>query len=238
MKPDRNPSGFLVEVGGKRILLDCGTGTIRQMVRRGIDIQSIDLLFTSHFHTDHFGDAEALVHMRYIDDRAEGRDHQKLLWLGPPNTQKNFNKLRSIFWAENGEVYPIEIKEGTLQMQFGDIKIKTFPICHTECYRSEGIKITFGGKTLAYPGDLGSRQDLAKLEKTISDADLLLIEAGLEKPTPNHFTLEQTKLINRSRKNKKTLLVHLRPSEDKRIKSFCAKHKDFVAARDGLELEV
>ena len=54
---DRNPAGFLVEVGGEKILMDCGFGTIRRMNDLGYKLEDLDLVFVSHFHTDHFADA-------------------------------------------------------------------------------------------------------------------------------------------------------------------------------------
>ena len=49
----RQTAATLIRRGGERILVDCGEGTQRQMMRYGVSFALGDILFT-HFHTDHF----------------------------------------------------------------------------------------------------------------------------------------------------------------------------------------
>ena len=50
-----NSSGYLVEDGGVRILLDCGHGVASSLIAM-ISAQEIDHMFISHMHADHFID--------------------------------------------------------------------------------------------------------------------------------------------------------------------------------------
>src|SRR3979411_2263153 len=50
---DRNHPGLLVEAGGRRILLDCGEGTQRQLLRGGAVFRRLDRLLLTHGHFDH-----------------------------------------------------------------------------------------------------------------------------------------------------------------------------------------
>jgi ribonuclease Z len=50
---DRNHPGLLVEAGGHRILVDCGEGTQRQLLRSGAGFRRLDRLLLTHGHFDH-----------------------------------------------------------------------------------------------------------------------------------------------------------------------------------------
>jgi ribonuclease Z len=49
----RGPSAYLVRRGGERILLDCGEGTQRQMLRSSAGLADIDTALITHLHADH-----------------------------------------------------------------------------------------------------------------------------------------------------------------------------------------
>lgn len=59
---NRRLSCYLLEVGQKRILLDLGYTSISRLIDQGIDLHSIDALFISHFHIDHFTDVLPFIH--------------------------------------------------------------------------------------------------------------------------------------------------------------------------------
>jgi ribonuclease Z len=50
---ERNHPGLLVEAGGDRILVDCGEGTQRQLLRSGAGFRRLDRLLLTHGHFDH-----------------------------------------------------------------------------------------------------------------------------------------------------------------------------------------
>lgn len=50
---DRNHPGLLVEAAGHRILVDCGEGTQRQLLRSGAGFRRIDRLLLTYGHFDH-----------------------------------------------------------------------------------------------------------------------------------------------------------------------------------------
>ena len=47
------PASLLVRRGGERILIDCGEGTQRQLLR-SIGLPDIEHVFLTHYHADHF----------------------------------------------------------------------------------------------------------------------------------------------------------------------------------------
>ena len=50
---ERNHPGLLVEAGSHRILVDCGEGTQRQLLRSGAGFRRLDRLLLTHGHFDH-----------------------------------------------------------------------------------------------------------------------------------------------------------------------------------------
>jgi ribonuclease Z len=50
---DRNHPGLLVEAGSHRILVDCGEGTQRQLLRSGAGFRRLDRILLTHAHFDH-----------------------------------------------------------------------------------------------------------------------------------------------------------------------------------------
>jgi len=52
--PERGLSSTLVRRGGAGVLVDCGEGTQRQLMRAGVGINQIDVVALTHMHTDHY----------------------------------------------------------------------------------------------------------------------------------------------------------------------------------------
>jgi ribonuclease Z len=50
---DRNHPGLLIEAGSHRILVDCGEGTQRQLLRSGAGFRRLDRILLTHGHLDH-----------------------------------------------------------------------------------------------------------------------------------------------------------------------------------------
>ena len=51
--PRRGPSATLIRRGGERLLVDCGEGTQRQLLRSDIGLVDLQEIFLTHFHADH-----------------------------------------------------------------------------------------------------------------------------------------------------------------------------------------
>ncbi len=233
-----NPPGFLVEAGETKILLDAGPGTMRRLVDFGYNLEDIDLIFVSHFHTDHFGDAFNLVHTRWINDTYRGQPNKKLIFCGPQTIKERFKLWRSIFWPEPQENYPVKFIAGPKSFNFGLLKIKAFPVQHVRWFKSVGIIIKYHKKKIVYTGDIGSSHNFKDLVRVSQKADLLIIEAGYAQPTPNHYTIKQTKKLVEIARIKKVLIIHVRPQNYQNIKRFCRQDKRFIFGQDGLKIKV
>lgn len=235
---ERNPAGFLVEFGNQKILLDCGHGVIRRMTDYNIKWQSLDYVFISHFHTDHFGDAFNLVHTRWVDDNYNQRENKKLVFIGPKGIQQRFKLWRQIYWREKGESYPLEFLEGERRLNIGTGEIATFAVKHVRYFQSIGIILKYQGKKIVYTGDIGSQNEIKELAKIVANVDLLITEASYLHPTPNHYSILQVEELAKLAGVKKVLVVHIRPQLVAAVKEACRKNSNWIMGEDGLKLEI
>jgi ribonuclease Z len=234
----RYPSSYLLEINDQKILLDLGHTTLSRLTELKIDLHSIDLVFISHFHTDHFADFLPLIHSRWVDDLHKNRKHKPLTVLGPASLEKRFLKLREVFWPEPTENYPLQFLEGPRKINYPEFRIETFPITHVPWFPSVGIKIESCQKTFVYTGDLGGKQSKEDLLKICKNCDLLLIEAGHFKPTPNHFTLDEVIELSEKAKIKKTVATHLRDVHLSVFKTKLKNHPHLILAQDLLKISL
>ncbi len=84
----RNTSATLVVHGGTRVLVDCGEGTQRQLLRSGIGLIDLDAILVTHLHADHYLGLPGLLKTYGL----RGRE-TPLILCGPPGTQQLFDAL-------------------------------------------------------------------------------------------------------------------------------------------------
>ena len=188
----RASSGYLIEIGKDRILLDCGGGVVDNLIRSGRLPRDITHLFFTHYHSDHMMDYARLVHAAWD----EGAPPLKV--FGPPPlveiTQGYFgrngvlsNDLRARtklpqsqqVWVARGGTLPrpwpapelTEIQPGFTYQSDG-WQLSCAQATHAqpilECL---GFAIESEGKKFVYSGDTGINPDITELCR---DADFLL----------------------------------------------------------------
>jgi hypothetical protein len=84
---------FLLEEGGRTLLVDCGYATPFVLKRAGIKITDVDDIYISHPHADHIGGLEFVAFNRYdfVNRPRDWQEHKKALDLG--RTGKPFPRL-------------------------------------------------------------------------------------------------------------------------------------------------
>ena len=78
---DRSESASAVVVDGVPYLIDCGYGTMRQLVASGVGFQRVSSLFLSHLHNDHTSDIAALLSHQWTGSKTTPTNV-----YGPPGT--------------------------------------------------------------------------------------------------------------------------------------------------------
>src|SRR5438093_6208943 len=94
---DRNHSSFLYQFGETSVLIDCGEPVARSFKASGLSYNSIDHIFISHLHSDHFAGFLMLLQTFWLEKRTkELRVHLPADAIGPVQ-----QILRSVYLFED-----------------------------------------------------------------------------------------------------------------------------------------
>jgi ribonuclease Z len=141
----------LIRRGGDRILVDCGEGTQRQMIR-SVGLLDLDYVFLTHLHLDHWMGLPPML------KTFELRDRDKPLWaFGPPGTEKAFRQLGFMGRAR----FPFEISDLDKfeEVGFDGYTITAIPVRHrTEAFGYQLLEEDRPGK---FDADLATAKGVA-----------------------------------------------------------------------------
>jgi ribonuclease Z len=87
----RGPSATLVRRGGERLLIDCGEGTQRQLLRSEVGLVELEEVFLTHLHADHFLGLPGMLKTFAL----RGRDLPVTVY-GPSGTRELIATLRRV----------------------------------------------------------------------------------------------------------------------------------------------
>jgi ribonuclease Z len=120
----RAPSSLLIRRGGERILVDCGEGTQRQLLRSAVGLVELREIFFTHYHADHFLGLPGMLKTFAL----RGRDLPITIY-GPPGLRELFSSLRRIFGRLTYQYDLVELTPGDL-IERGDYAIAAFQVRH------------------------------------------------------------------------------------------------------------
>jgi ribonuclease Z len=126
---ERNHPGLLVEAGSNRILVDCGEGTQRQLLRSGAGFRRLDRLLLTHGHFDHVLGIPGLFSTLRLRQSAE------LMTIhASPGTLDILVRMVAGLWGEGRAPIPLELvplTEGPV-VDAGEFMIDCFPVRHRD----------------------------------------------------------------------------------------------------------
>jgi ribonuclease BN (tRNA processing enzyme) len=208
--PDSPCSSYLIEQDGFRLLVDAGNGSTG-VLQQTIGLLDIDAVILSHMHGDHYLDLVTYTYARrYHPDGSPGC----LPVHGPSDVREHiaaaFGKPVDDLLDAVYEFHPMS-KPGRLEI--GPFVIDTARVNHpVETY---AMRISAGGRTLAYSADSGLCDDLVKIAR---EADVFLCEAsyldGEDNPLDIHLTGKQAAEHAIRADVGRLLLTHLVPWGD------------------------
>ena len=114
---------LLIRAGGARVLVDCGEGSQRQMVR-STGLMAVDAIYVTHYHADHYLGLPGLLKTYDL----QGRE-RPLRLLGPPGLGDLFAALRRIFGRLSYEVELVELDPDESVAHEG-FEMHPFPVEH------------------------------------------------------------------------------------------------------------
>ena len=120
----RAPSATLIRRGGERLLVDCGEGTQRQLLRSDVGLVDLHEIFLTHFHADHFLGLPGMLKTFAL----RGRELPLTLY-GPRGLEELLQSLRRIFGRLTFEVGVVELAPDAALPRHG-YELRTFPARH------------------------------------------------------------------------------------------------------------
>ncbi len=226
--PGGAQSGYLVE-GSGRLLLDCGPGVLARL-REGEGWPRVDAIAITHFHLDHWGDLVPWVWGRMF---GLGRDHEPPeLWL-PPGGRAQLEAFGERFGTSWMFEKTFVLKEYSEGEPFAAAGFELLPVRLPHyTLLTYGFRVANERRTLAYSGDSGPSDELARLAR---DVDLFICEATLERgeldgEPRGHLSVDEALDAFRAAGAKRLLLTH-RPQE-------LPVDEELDRAYDGLQLEI
>ncbi|MEU2021454.1 MBL fold metallo-hydrolase [Streptomyces sp. NPDC016469] len=207
--PDNPCSGYLVEHGGHRLLLDLGTGAFGTLLTYARPDQ-VDTVVVSHRHGDHSADLAALA---YAQEKLAPRAAPTRV-IAPAGTRAGRTSSLAFEDSRPGE------------LECGPFRLRLVLVRHSvETY---AVRVEAGGGSLTYTGDSGPCRALLDLAR---GGGLLLAEAALGPgdapgaapgdwdgdatgPPPHHLTARQTGELAAAAGTGVLAVTHLRPWED------------------------
>lgn len=177
------PTASLLELGGRRIVVDCGLGVSRGLVNAGPRLSELDLIFVTHLHSDHVLELGPLLHTAWT----AGLKNNVALF-GPTGLFEYWNGfLASMRYdvelriEDEGRpdlhdlVELREFSEGEIFRQDG-LTVTALRVDHppvTECF---ALKFEAGGRSVVFSSDTRHFPPLAEFA---AGADILVHEAML-----------------------------------------------------------
>lgn len=215
-------SGYLVEAGGKQVLLDLGSAVLSKLmaVSRPENLGAVCL---THWHNDHAGDMLALKYYLLI--------HQFSL---PVIAPMDANPLKD--YLAGPEFRYLDIRE---ERMAGGIPFQACRVEHP--VPAYAVKFIFEGRTLVYTGDAVGGKGLVAFCR---GADLLVCDAAFTNAQWHrglpHFSAAQAAKVARDAGVGKLVITHAQPGSDRAalLKDAREVFPGAIPAEPGLSLAV
>ncbi len=229
-----------VRTEGYTILIDSSSGTLRQLVKAGIDYSDVDMILYTHLHPDHVGEFVPFI---FATKYAPGYTRTRpVLILAAEGFGEFYQGLKAAFgeWVEPlaGKLdiseIPVAMKSS---MQYPPLTISTIPVRHTPQSLAYRLKDS-SGRSVVFSGDTDYCEELIDLAQ---GADMLVSECAAPEggKIPGHLTPSEAGRIAMAAGVKKLVLTHFYPECDRHdMVTPCMKEYDgpVILAEDFMRL--
>lgn len=195
--PSGATSGYLIEEGDTKVLLDCGSGVLAKLQEQ-LPLSELDGVVITHYHPDHCADLGCLQYAVMIDTQLARRS-KSFVAYGPGN-------LPALTYHRYCQGYSYEELSS---FTIGSLTFEVFKNIHEiTCYAIKVIDQQ--GNVIVYSGDTGYNEELARFA---SHSDCFLCEASFYKeqanPAKQHLTAFEAGQLGRLGQTKLLVLTHL-----------------------------
>ncbi|RUS61012.1 MBL fold metallo-hydrolase [Pseudorhodobacter sp. E13] len=231
------PTSSLLELDGRRVVVDCGIGVTKALVEAGMDLKALDLIFITHLHSDHILELGPLIHTAWTTGmqgpvRVFGPKGTEAYWQGFMASMAYDNAIRV---ADEGrrpleEIVSISTyDEGVVlsdTLAVSALRVPHPPLEDCFALRFEGSKtVTFSGDTAYFPplAAFAQGSDVLVHEALLPEGvELIIQRTGLGDRLRDHLYNSHTKAADVGRIAGaagvgRLVLNHLVPADDASI---------------------
>ena len=231
----RLQTSYLVDAWGARFLIDCGATILIGLDRLGIDPNSIETIFISHLHGDHYsGLVWWLVHGQHV-----GKRTAPLTVVGPPGIEARFEAAAEALFPGSSRVprrFDLKFQEMAREqpLDVAPVRVTAYEVEHPSGAPSYALRLETGAQVLSFTGDT---QWVESLVPAGRGADLYIMECYMFDGAPRYH-MSWTKIAAELDRigAKKVMLTHMgKPMLARRGE---VREQRVVLAEDGLVLDI
>jgi ribonuclease Z len=191
-RPDRFGPSTLVEAGDQKLLFDAGRGVPIRLRQIGVPLGRIDVLFVTHYHSDHVTGIPDVWLTGWLSP-PYGRRTAPFRVIGPTGARALMSNLEKAYALDvkirlEDEKLPPEgvaiaaeefDKDGVVYEKNG-VKVTAFAVEHGAAIKpAVGYRVDYKGRSVTFSGD--TRYD-ENVVKHATGTDLLIHEVGSARP--------------------------------------------------------
>jgi ribonuclease BN (tRNA processing enzyme) len=170
-------SGYLVDAGGRCLLLDCGNGVFGKLraARAFTDVWAVVI---SHLHADHCIDLVPYAYALAYSHQARAAGSRPLLYA-PPGARETFRRITGAWGAEEliEQAFELHEYDPAEELALGALRVRFHEVPHF--IRTHAVRVRDGDASFTYGADCRPNDAIVAFAR---DTDLLMLEATLEQP--------------------------------------------------------
>lgn len=220
-----------------KILIDCGNGILKTMIKQNIDLSKIDYLLITHMHGDHFFDIPFLIIQRDII-----KSSNQLKIFCPKGGKSMIYKLTKLafidLYSKKEDYYDLlkranvvvkEIESGTNYTLDDFYEFDSLPVKHGGLKNCYSYIIHTRDKNVGISGD-SSYCD--SIDEMMNKIDIAIFDMSFEKGSEWHMGLDD---INNLMLNYNTCIIANHLSDSVRTTMKYKNIKNLIIPEDGDE---
>lgn len=206
----RMNSSYLVDTKQRRILIDCGFTVPLALQNEQIEFSSIDYVFITHYHGDHFaGLAALLLGLKYVYKQTK-----QLKIIGPGDVKSKVTELMKILYSGTENlVNELKIEFISVSVHGDSIKldemvINVHKMIHSEASLPVGYVLKVNRFSIGFSGDTSWHEGIIPF---VNSCDKVILECNFSETVgEGHISVEELESSMEIQKRKADLyLTHL-----------------------------
>ncbi len=202
---ERNAPAYYLENSGRHILIDCGSGALRQLELAGKSYKDIDAVFMTHSHPDHAADLLPLI-QALLATPGFRREKPLDIFCAPGFASYYTSAVAS---SLGSVAFDINIQEIT-ERDLGQWHITAAPVMHASdsiAYRFESV-----GRAIVFTGDTDYNEAIVQLAR---NADVLVADCSFpdSEKAQGHLSAGECGTIAQRAGVRRLILSHIYPSD-------------------------